>query len=192
MAIIDLRLLVEQEEDAEKPETTGEKISDVRYLNSPSTGTPTKNIRDAESRAVAEPEELLKDLGIKSMSGSTPWKQMHSALSQAVASNDVFGKAFSQPSIAKIDNDNQVVVIRPKIGVSDHPARYVGAIMLALQNADKFPKDLNPDPRSRAGSRRVIRQANDGRVIIAPSTWHRDIVKKSREEKEAQAKQEED
>ena len=180
MSIIDLRLLVEQEEDAEA-------IASVRYLSSPSTGKPTKDIRDAESRAVAEPEGLLKDLGIKSLSGSTPWKQMHSALSQAVASNKVFGQAFSQPKITKVGKEEEVVTIQPRIGVSDHPARYIGAIMLALQNIDKFSKDLNPDPRARAGSRRVIRQANDGRVIIAPSSWHRDIVKKSREEKEAQA-----
>lgn len=62
-----------------------------------------------ESRAAKDPKSLLKDLGIKDVSGDSDLEKCHNFLSQAISNNNTMSQAFESPKIQKIDVDDSEV-----------------------------------------------------------------------------------
>tara|TARA_R110000851_G_scaffold193709_1_gene344501 strand:- start:137 stop:781 length:645 start_codon:yes stop_codon:yes gene_type:complete len=159
-------------------------LDTVFYGSHHSPGRPKNSIKDSTSRAQIEPQNLLNDLGIKDLSGSSSIEKFGHALQQAVKNNKIFGGSFSKPKIIK-DKLDAVVLIEPYVNKTGYPHIYIGAIMLALQNVGALPKSLESEVRGsellKNKSKANIRQDNKGTIVIANPEWHasRPRVKRS-------------
>ena len=99
----------------------------------------SKEMKLVETRAVNDPDGLMKDLGIGAASGNTDVQKVYSVLSQAVSKNDIMKTAFSAPKQKKIkegDKDVIVVQVAPTGDVSyRNGAKYLYLTLLAAENA---------------------------------------------------------
>ena len=124
--IINTALFDLLQEESEKPEETKEKTekekkksaSKASASSSPeiltrgafgSGGRARAFIVDAKARAESEPEELLRDLGVKSAAGGSDLMQVVSILNSAIHSHPAMSKAYAGASIRKgsVSGDSQ-------------------------------------------------------------------------------------
>lgn len=55
------------------------------------------------SRAMTEPRELMRDLGVSDGSGNSDIERCYRVLSQAVSKNEVMGAAYGKPKVLRFD-----------------------------------------------------------------------------------------
>jgi hypothetical protein len=176
--MIDLRRLIVEKNDVQDKT---DKFS-VEYGAQPSRGTPRGDIKSSTSRAEIEPKALLRDLGIQKLSGSNSYEKLASALNQAINNNKVFASAFGNLKTYNMGEET-VVTLTPYTFEKNYPQIYIGAILLALQNIDALPNDIDPVALGKLETRN-IRQANDGLIVIAPVSWHAKQPRKKQKNKD--------
>lgn len=167
---INLSLLVEEDQQKETESSKEEKKTGYTFQKSPSSTRPLNIIKSSKSRAMIEPESLLKDLGIQfdDLSGND-YQKLAQAFEMSRENNEIISDAFTLVKYGNIGgSDSDYVIVRPSSDIkARHPDIYAAAIVLALQNVGVMSDSINPDPKA-IGTRtdRHIIQADNGDVIV--------------------------
>ena len=113
-------------------------------------------------RAKVDPNGLLGDLKVSSLSGSTMLEKIESLLEQAIDGNDEMSDAFSGVDTIENHAGKEGVLVEVGELSSGQGARFIKEVLLAARNAGMLP--MSDDIRVDAMSEGVIVYASkDGR-----------------------------
>ena len=137
-----LSVLHEQEEQDKKSENQKdkkEKTSKIFAGGAFGGGSWPSDINAYESRAAKDPSSLVKDLGIKNISGESDLEKCYNFLMQAIKNNSVMNEAFEKPKLEKIeigDQEKTVCTIKSKDLQYRLAAKYICLALIAGEKAD--------------------------------------------------------
>tara|TARA_R110000824_G_scaffold60853_14_gene162426 strand:+ start:4263 stop:4811 length:549 start_codon:yes stop_codon:yes gene_type:complete len=125
--------------DDPKPEdkkTESEGASKIITKGAFGGGRFSEMFRSQQTRAERDPRGLMDDLGVKSGSGADDLSKAESIISQAIGSNELMERAFSEPATSKIDGLEAVSFSPASSDLSSRDAtKYIYLTLLAAENA---------------------------------------------------------